>query len=142
MIFLVDNLYKLLYIIRVNDVFDILSSRARALVLRTLFLQSNAIPLRHIAYISGLAVFSVQKALAGLLADDVIRRRDAGNCTLFELNRDAPFYPLLQQFFIAEMNHRIMIESGALGEKAKFALGLASSAAALFNRAKRKQRAK
>lgn len=142
MIFLFDNLYKLLYIIRVNDVFDILSSRARALVLKTLFLQSNAIPLRHIAYISGLAVFSVQKAVAGLLADDVIRRRDAGNRTLFELDRDAPFYPLLQQFFIAEINHRIMTESRALGEKARSALELASSAVTLFRRAKRKRRAK
>lgn len=121
-----------------DNVFDIFSSLARVKILRTLYFQAVPIPLRHIAYISGLPVFSVQNAVKSLTDDEIIGRSEKGNYVLFEINRNNPFYEVLKQFFIIELNNRIRMEAKKSYHKARQALEFANAADIIFSHAKRK----
>lgn len=122
-----------------KSVFDILTSRARSVILRTLYFQSEPIPLRHISAISGLPVFSVQNAVDSLLTEHVIKRSEKDNNVLFELNREHFLYSVLEQFFIIEMNSRIRLEAGSFHEKARLVLEFAAAANSMFQCAKQKR---
>ena len=125
-----------------ESVFDILTSKARVLILRTLYFQPAAVPLRYIAYLSDLPVFSVQRALASLLEDGMVCRSESGNNVLFELNKDNPLYPTMEQFFLIEMKDRIANEARSHFKKAKAALEFADAANILFKSARRKRKVK
>lgn len=134
--FLLVYLYKTLYNKLVKNLFDLFTSRARVMVLRTLSCQERPIPLRHVSRISGLPVLSVQHAVASLADEKIITRTEEDNNVLFELNREHPFSGVLEQIFTLETNARI--RSGARGfhQKAKRALEFASAANAMFKGAK------
>jgi len=134
-----ELLYKILYNISVKDIFDILTSRARVKILRTLYFQLQPIPLRHIAYISDLPIFSVQNAIKSLSGDGIVNRRNSDNCVLFELNKKDPLYPVLEQFFIIEINNRIFTEAKTYYQKARQTLEFANAANIIFRHAKRKK---
>lgn len=125
-----------------NDIFDIFTSKARVKILRTLYFQLQAIPLRHIAYMSDLPIFSVQNAVKSLLNDKIISETKEVNYVLFELNRRNPFYALLEQFFIIEINNRICMEAKTYYQKARQALEFANAANTIFKRAKQKRNIK
>lgn len=120
-----------------KTIFDVLTSKARIMVLRTLYLQGEAIPLRHLSAISGLPVFSVQNAIEPLLDETLIIRSEEGNNVLFELNKKHSLYITLKQFFIIEMNNRILLEAQLFCQKAKQVLAFAAAADVLFRRVKR-----
>lgn len=122
-----------------DTVFDILTSKAKIVILRTLYFQPAAIPLRHIAYLSDLPIFSVQRALTSLLGDRIVSKSKRGNNVLFELNRKNPLYQTLEQFFMIEINNRIVAESKTYYQKAKAALDFANAANILFKRARQKR---
>jgi DNA-binding transcriptional ArsR family regulator len=123
----------------VNSVFDILTSKAKAIILRTLYFQPKAIPLRHIAYLSDLPIFSVQHAIKSLLDNGIVSRKKEGNNVLFELNRGNPLYTTLQQFFIIELNNRIVADAKIYYHKAKAALDFANAANILLKRVRQKR---
>lgn len=125
-----------------DTVFDIFTSRAKAVILRTLYFQPGAIPLRHIAYLSNISLFSVQRALTSLLNDGIVHRSKRDNNILFELNKINPLYPTLAQFFTIEANNRIAVEAKTYYRKARAALEFAHAAHILFRRARQKRRVK
>ena len=88
-------LYKSLYNISVKNIFDIFTSRAKIMILRTLHFQEEAIPLRHLSLISGLPIFSVQNAIDPLLDEAIINRIEKDNNVLFALNEKHPLYKIL-----------------------------------------------
>ena len=132
-------MYNILYSINVDNIFDIFSSKARVKILRTLYFQPQPIPLRHIAYISDIPVFSVQTAIILLLDEKMLNRTEKGNYVLFELNRDHPLYAVLEQFFIIELQNRIQTESKTYCHKAKLLLEFVNSANIIFQRTKKKR---
>jgi DNA-binding transcriptional regulator GbsR (MarR family) len=119
-----------------ETVFDIFTSRARGRILRTLYFQKTPIPLRHVALISDLPVYSVQNALATLRDEEIIHRIDMDNNALFELNTKHPFYPILTQLFTAETNAKIQQAAELSQHKAEHCLNFASSTQKLLRRAK------
>ena len=129
-------LYKILYNISVKNIFDILTSRAKIMILRTLHFQEEAIPLRHLSLISGLPIFSVQNAIDPLLDEAIINRIEKDNNVLFALNEKHPLYKILEQFFTIEMNNRIYLEAKLFYQKARQVLEFAASANIVFKRAK------
>jgi DNA-binding transcriptional ArsR family regulator len=123
----------------VKNILEIFTSRARVLILRTLYFQEDPIPLRHVSEISNLPVRSVQNALNALLEEAIINRSEKDNNTLFELNKEHASYDVLEQIFILEMNARIYSEAASFCQKAKRALEFASAANTIFKRAKQKR---
>lgn len=122
-----------------TSVFELLSSRAKAGVLRTLCLQSASIPLRHVASLADLHPFSAQKALRSLVERGIVIRREKGNNILFEINRNDAVYPLLSQFFDLEVTRRIQSESERYSARAARVLKFADSAVVLFRRARKRR---
>lgn len=122
------------------NIFDIFTSKARVKVLRTLAFQVEAMPLRLIASVSDLPVFSVQNALNSLCLDGVVIRTAKENNVLFELNKTSDMYELLMQFFILEANYQISREAKKNFQKAARVLAFASSAGAIFQSAKKRGR--
>ena len=116
---------------------DIFTSRAVVRVLRTLYLQSEPIPLRHVAHISDLPIFSVQNAVKKLMQNRLISQSKRDNNVLFELNRSHRFYALIGEFFDLETRDRIFHESQGLSDKAQEVLSFASSALKIFARARK-----
>lgn len=118
--------------------FDIFSSKARGRILRTLYFQHRPTPLRHIALISDLPVYSVQKALDSLLTEEIVCRHEKGNNVLFELNKHHPLYSILEQLFITEAKTRIRMAAAMLPNKARHSLEFASAAKILLNHTRKR----
>lgn len=107
------------------------------MILRTLCFQNQPIPLRHVAYISNLPVFSVQRAIEPLTDDKIIIKLYSENNVLFKINTNNTLYNLLMQFFIMEMNNTISMESAKYSEKAKDVLEFTESANIILKETKR-----
>lgn len=121
-----------------KTVFDIFTSKARGRILRTLYCQHTPTPLRHVALISNLPVYSIQKALDALLAEEIVSRREMGNNVLFELNKEHLLYPILKQLFITEMKTRIHMAAEMLHHKARHSLEFANAARVLLHRTRKR----
>lgn len=124
-----------------KSIFDLLTSRAKILVLRVLYFQHEPVPLRHISALSGLPVFSVQNAVDLLFDEGTITRSERDNNVLFELDRKYPLYNVLEQFFVAEVGHRIRLQSGSFNERACRVLEFAAGTNKVFKRARQRKAA-
>lgn len=122
-----------------KNIFDIFTSKARVMILRTLYYQKQAIPLRHVSSISNLPIFSVQNAINSLADEKLIIKTEEDNNILFELNKEHPLYGILEQFFTIEINNRICREAGLFYQRARQTLEFASAANIIFKRAKQKR---
>lgn len=122
-----------------KNIFDIFTSRARGMILRTLYFQELPIPLRHVALISDLPIFSVQNAVTALTDEKIIIKTEKDNNVLFELNKEHPLHNILEQFFVIELNARICLEARSFYQKAKQTLKFANAANVIFKRAKQKR---
>jgi len=109
------------------------------MILRTLYYQKRAIPLRHVSSISNLPVFSVQNAIHSLMDDNLIIRTEKDNNVLFELNQEHLLYNILEQFFNIETNNRISLEAKLFCQKARATLEFANTANIFFRRVKQKR---
>ncbi|MBU4483831.1 hypothetical protein KKA47_00240 [bacterium] len=123
-----------------KNVFDIFTSKARVMILRTLYFQERPIPLRHVSLISDLPVFSVQNAVVSLLDEKIISKTEEDNNVLFELNKEHPLHNILEQIFFIEMNARICMEAGLFHHKARQALEFANDVNVIFKHAKQKRK--
>ncbi len=119
------------------DLAEIFSSKARTKVLRTLYYQAEPIPLRHVATISDLPVFSIQCALKALVGEKIIKRKKRKKYTLFSLNEDHPCYQFLSKVFHLEMTSCLQADSDQYHKKAKSVLAFAASARRLFRQIKK-----
>lgn len=116
------------------DVTTLFSSKAKVKVLRTLFHQSAPLPLRHIASLAGSSLFSVQRVLKQLVAEDILIRKRKGRYTLFSLNPQYEYHSFLAQFFDLEMKSRIAFLSRGYHQKAKELVDFSRSARDLFEK--------
>ena len=80
-----------------HQIYEVISSEARLKVLHTLAFSKRGLPLRQIEKYTGLAVRSVQVALYGLTAEEVVRKRALGRRTFYSLNSKHPTFHLLQR---------------------------------------------
>ena len=136
-IILFDFIYKLLYINTMKNMSAIFTSKARVKILRTLCFQEQAIPLRHLAYLSDLPVFSVQNALKAFVSEGLIVRTERDNNVLFELNPSDVFYPLMRQIFHLETGYHIRSEAKKYFAKAAQVLQFAGITHRILSRARK-----
>lgn len=120
------------------NISDIFTSKARVRILRTLAFQGEPLPLRHIAAVSDLPVFSVQNAAQSLTADGILLKTERENNVLFELDKNSEIYDLLLQIFLLEARYRISKEARKNFRKAARVLEFANSASAIFRSAKKR----
>lgn len=118
------------------DISDIFSSRARCKVLRTLHHQTAPLCLRHIAYLSGAPLFSVQRVLKQLVDEKMVARKRRASHVLFSLNRQHRFDAFLTQVFDLEMKHHIVSASADYQTRAKHVLHFSHSALGIIKEAK------
>ena len=119
-----------------RECLDIFSSKAKIKILRTLYYQCDPIPLRQIAYISGLAVFSVQHALKQLEKDHLILKRKKHKHTVYEINRKSAYYNFLNNLFLIEMKHTISTKAPGYDKKAHKTLLLSNQLLTFSKRSK------
>lgn len=110
------------------DIADIFSSRARFKVIRTLYHQTAPLCLRHVAYLSEIPLFSVQRVLKQLVDEKVLTRKKSGSHALFSVNRQNKYDSFLTRLFDLEMNSLIAFSSDAYQKRAKSVLHFSSSA--------------
>lgn len=84
------------------DFSTIFSSRAKYLVLRVLALHTQPVPLRHVAYLAELPVFSVQVALKQLMKDRLIKRNEKKSFVVFKLNQMHVCSEFIKKVFMLE----------------------------------------
>lgn len=121
-----------------KTIFDIFTSKARGRILRTLYFQHQPTPLRHVALISDLPVYSVQNALDSLLTEEIVCRHEKGNNVLFELNKHHPLYSILEQLFITEAKTRIRMTAELLPHKARQSLEFANTTKTLLHHTRKR----
>lgn len=114
------------------DISSLLSSKARWKILRVLFYQHEPIPLRHVAYLSGMPVFSIQRALVQLLDEQVIVRQEKQSRVLFSLNKRSESYDFLAGLFALEVRSRLKNLSETYHQRARASLAFASQARSFF----------
>jgi len=116
------------------DIFTAFSSKAKIQILRTLYFQPEAIPLRHISYLSNLPLYSVQNALKPLLKNKLIIKKKRNHYVLFQINKNNPLYDLLKKFFIDETTFQIEQEAKNFHQRAVHVLAFAHETHEFFNR--------
>jgi hypothetical protein len=118
------------------DVASIFSSKARFKVIRTLYHQTTPLCLRHIAYLSEIPLFSVQRVLKQLVDEKMLIRKRKGGQVVFSANRKNPFDAFLTQLFDLEMKTQIASASGGFQERAKSVLHFSHAALGIIKGAK------
>jgi hypothetical protein len=121
------------------DFLRVFSSKAKIIILRTLYYQYDVVPLRYIAYVSMLPLFSVERALVQLEKDKIVKRRKTKAFVFFELNKESGYYTFLRELFFIEMKNRLEVQAEHFTSKAKQVLSFAHSATHFFRKVKNKK---
>ena len=116
-----------------KDLIEIFSSKAKLSTLLILYRQSIPIPLRHIAHIADIPVYSVQNALRELIKLGVVRKKKSGKYVLLCLNREHPIYEILAILARAISSYDLRSQANKYKKKAISALEFSSSAGEFFN---------
>jgi DNA-binding transcriptional ArsR family regulator len=125
-------MYKFLYIVYMNNLFDVFTSQAIIKILRVLYFQPEGIPLRHIGHISQLPIYSVQHGIKKLLKDSLVTRRKQGQNQLYEMNKSHVLREALAVVFSIEMNLRLSQGAAQYSDRAQRTLSFSNSVQALF----------
>lgn len=127
-------MYNNLYTFIVLDFSTIFSSRARFRVLRTLHHQTVPLCLRHIAYLSGVPLYSAQRVLQQLVHEKLLIRKIKGSYVLFFPNWQNTHAPFLAQLFELEMKTQIASMSNDYHRRAKSTLHFFSFGTSCYQR--------
>lgn len=119
------------------DIASLFSSKSRLDVLRVLAHQTAPLALRHIAALSDSPLFSVQRALAQLVKEEILIRQKKGRYVFFSMNEHHPFHTFLTRFFDLEMRSRLALLADSYSKKAQSSLDFSSTARELFKGARR-----
>ena len=114
----------------------LLSSRSRVAVLETLHHQPQPVGLRQVAYISELAVRSVECALKQLVDEGIVVRQRKGREVLFSLNHTSPLYEFVTDLCELAERYQIHLRASHLSDRAEAALSFSTSAVSLVGRAR------
>lgn len=115
---------------------SLFSSRARFRVLRTLYYQNKPLPLRQVASISQMPVYSIQRALKQMVEEGLLIRKKKKHYRLFLLNKAHDHYPFLAQLFDLERRHSLSLFSNRFHQKARNLLDFVDQANRLFAKVK------
>ena len=115
---------------------DFFSSRSRTKVLLTLFHQAHPVPLRHLAYMTKLAVQRVEYALKQLVKDKLVIRKQEGKAVLYSLNKKHKAFPLISDICVASSKYQIRMRSNLYHDRAKQVLKFCSQAHDILSRAR------
>lgn len=118
------------------DIAHIFSSRARAKVLRTLYYQEAPLPLRQVAYLAQMPLFSIQRVLKQMAEEKLVTRKKQKQYRLFSLNRTHAFYSFLAELFDLERRYDASFLSSRFDRKAKNLLDFVSATRDLFRNMK------
>ncbi len=113
----------------------VLSSAAKFKVVGLLCERSSPLPLRHVSYLTGLPVRSVELAVASLYKQEVVRRRRSSRQVQFSINDQHPLTPLLREIFALVREHENAQRTN-LDAKARSVLSFVDSANDLFLKVK------
>ena len=116
------------------DLASLFSSKARTKILRTLHYQSQALPLRHIALLADVPVFSIQRALNQLLSEKIIHKKIKNQYTLYSLNKNHPCSNLLSLIFVLEEKALLQTKAPQYHNKAIISLNFSAAAIHLFQK--------
>lgn len=133
---LLDFMYNNLYTKSMFDITSIFFSKARFKVIRTLFYHLDPLCLRHIAYLSEIPLFSVQRVLSQLVDEKILIRKKKRPHVLFSLNRQSGLELFLTQLFDLEMKTQLASASEGYQKKAMSVLHFSSSARELLKGAR------
>jgi hypothetical protein len=114
---------------------DIFSSKTRVRILRTLFYQQR-MPLRHIAYFVGGAVYAVQYALKKLVTEKIVLHVYDKKHILYRLNKTHRAYPFIQHVFEGELHMEINSRSRLYNIKASSIISFCDSSRKLLSQAR------
>jgi predicted nucleotidyltransferase len=96
-----------------NPLDDVLSSRAKAAVLRVLLAASGPLAGREIARRSGVGAGHASRVLRELAASGLLVARDQGRVVTYEIaHTDDPLIPRLQELFRAESERTEQVATG------------------------------
>lgn len=112
---------------------DIFSSSTRVRILRVLSNQAQ-MPIRHIAYFVGGAVFPVQCALKKLIAEKIVLRLKVKKRIIYCLNKQHAAYSFILQVFEYETNTELRLRAGHFNKRAVSVLKFCESARKLLSR--------
>ncbi len=101
-----------------------------------MYYSADFLPLRHIAYIAQLPVFSVQYALLQLHKQKIIVKKKHKRFALFKLNPNHPYVDLLAQLFEADTALQLQSDAKTYTNDARQALQFIHSAQAVFRKIK------
>lgn len=111
------------------------SSAAKFETLGLLSQRSSPLPLRHIAYLTGLPIRSVEMAVAALCKQKALRRQKVGRRFLISINEEHDKTALVREIF-GLVNKRISPQPN-LDTKAQQVLAFVDSTNDLFRKVKR-----
>lgn len=118
---------------------DYFSSKAKVKVLETICRHASPLPLRHVAYLAELPIYSVQCALTDLHKKRVLLRTQRKRSVLYTLNAnhtDAPFLLSLFQFIEKRLLAR---RTTSYTRSAQNALAFAAEAREIYVSRKKKE---
>lgn len=114
---------------------NIFSSAAKFEILGLLCQRSSPLPLRHIAYLTGLPIRSTEMAVENLCKEEIVHRKKSGKLVLHIFNVHHPLAPLLQELFSVVKRHLAPAQQD-LDKKAQTLLAFIDSTNTLFRHAK------
>lgn len=129
-------LYNYLYNNVVSDLASLFTSKTTIHILRTLSEQFKGLPLRHIAVLVDLPVFSVQRSLQQLSQKKIVTKKIRGRYALFTLNPRHPSYQFILEIFSLERQHQKHHPSDGLNRTARDVLQFCVDSATLFENVK------
>lgn len=120
-----------------SELIDLFSSRAQSRVLQTLSLQFDSIPLRQLAELSDVPLFSVQRVAQNLINLNVIIESRENNLRLFKLNPRSEYHDCFRSLFKKMTEFKIKKNATRYKKKPQKALEFSQSAHDLIQNAKR-----
>jgi hypothetical protein len=126
-------------IIRMLDLAEHFSSRAKVRALEILCRHTSPLPLRHVAYLCDLPVFSIQRALADLTEARIVLRKKRQRSVLYSMNWKHPHSSLFLKLFRLIDGEALQERTEGYHASARHALAFASESREVYSHRKRKK---
>jgi hypothetical protein len=126
-------------IFRMFDLATYFSSRAKVTCLEVLCRHFSPLPLRHVAYLCNLPVFSIQRALADLTETGIVVRKKREHSVLYAMNRKHPHFRLFSKLFHFLDEELLKERPEGYHASARHALAFASESREIYSHRKRKK---
>lgn len=117
----------------------IFSSPSRTSILRTLQYQTQPLALRHIAYLTQIPIYSIQRSLEQLHKQKFVTRRKHKKQVVFALNKNHKLYDFIKKIFTLEEKQMLSEKAQAHKKRAQAILKFTSNLQKTFHKKKFKK---